>query len=573
MKRVLSYLLPYWPKLLISVIIAGVGTVCDLMLPSIMSGIMNNGIYLGDLEYIVIQCVYMLIFAAVGFGAAIFCAKLSCVVVADFCGDIREAVFKRVNQMSFAQFGKLGTAALVTRATHDAETLSWLASELASSVLTIPLLFFGGVIMTMNKSVSLGCIILLFLPVIIGVVVVIGKRILPLWETSDKYIDKQNDIMRQRLRGIRVIRAFNSEEKEHDRISEATHIMAQNIIKGNVAMGLITPLATFLLNFAIVLIVYFGGFQMERGSGLSGGDIFAIIQYVSLVSSSVIFGAFSIIMLPHAKVAARRISEVFDGDIQQTANCGQFGALSGKIDFEGVSFTYDGAQAPAVKNITMHIAPGEKIAIIGGTGSGKSTLVSLLLAFRNPTEGRILLDAVSSSELDQHMIRQNVSCVLQNTTIYSGTIGENIRMGKQNATEQEIWEALSVAQAADFVKDYPEGIDHVITQSGKNLSGGQKQRLSIARAVIKNAPIFIFDDSFSALDFLTEARLRAQLAESIQGKTQIIITQRITSAMHADRIYVMDKGELLDWGSHGQLLHRCQVYREIYESQTGGAAT
>ncbi len=573
MKRVFSYLLPYWRKLVLSVVIACIGTVCDLMLPSIMSDILNNGVYSGNFKYIIAQCVYMLIVALAGFASSIFCVKLSCVVVADFCGDIREAVFKRVNQMSFTEFGKLGTAALVSRATHDAETLSWLASEMASSILTIPLLFFGGVIMTMTKSVYLGCIILFFMPVIVLGVMAIGKRILPLWETSDKYIDKQNDIMRQRLRGIRVIRAFNSEEKEHGRISEATHIMAQNIIKGNVAMGLITPLATFLLNAAIVLIVYFGGFQMEKGSGLSGGDIFAIVQYVSLVSSSVIFGAFSIIMLPHAKVAAQRISEVFEGDIQQTTPMGQSSGISGQIDFEDVTFTYDGAQVPAVKNVTMHIAPGEKIAIIGGTGSGKSTLVSLLLAFRNPTSGRILLDGVSSAKLSQHKIRQNVSCVLQNTTIYSGTIGENIRMGKQDATEQEIWEALSVAQAAEFVKDYPEGIDHVITQSGKNLSGGQKQRLSIARAVIKNAPIFIFDDSFSALDFLTEARLRTQLVEKIRGKTQIIITQRVTSAMHADRIYVMDKGELLDWGSHGELLQRCQVYREIYESQTGGAAT
>ena len=309
---------------------------------------------------------------------------------------------------------------------------------------------------------------------------------------------------------------------------------------------------------------------MELGSNLSGGDIFAIIQYVSLVSSSVIMGAFAIIMFPHANVAAERIGQVLHAKGMADPVQRQQLELSGDIRFDKVSFSYTGAAEKALQDITIHIARGQKVAVIGGTGSGKSTLVSMLLGFRMPTEGQVYLDGISTEQLSRHTIRRNMSCVLQNTSIYSGTIRENILMGKENATDEEIWKALEIAQIASFVKELPTGLDHLITQSGKNLSGGQKQRLSIARAVLKNAPIFIFDDSFSALDFLTEARLRSALATYIAGKTQIIITQRVSSAMHCDRVFVMDKGRLVGSGTHEQLLNSCSVYREIYDSQTGG---
>ena len=572
MKEMLKYLKPYRKGLVLATVLVMASTVCELLLPAIMSDILNKGVHNEDLAYIVACCVRMLAVSLVSLATVLWGSWVSCRVVAGFCRDVRADVFRKVNAMSFEEFGQLGASALVTRATHDVQTVSWIASELCGTVITIPVLFFGGVILAMWKDVTLALTLLAFVPVIFAVVIIIGRKIMPLWEKSDEYIDKQNDIMRQRLRGIRVIRAFNAEEKEHGRIAEATRIMAESIIKGNVSMGLITPLATFLLNLAIVIIVYLGGLRMETGSDLTGADVFAIVQYVSLVASGVLMGAFTIIMFPHAQVASKRIGQVLHAQGMADPVQRQELTLSGDIRFDHVSFCYEGAAEPALKDITLHIRKGQKVSVIGGTGAGKSTVVSMLLGFRMPTDGTVFLDGIPTTRLSRHTMRQNMSCVLQNATIYSGTVGENVRMGRQDAIDSEVWDALKIAQADSFVNNYAEGLDHEIKQSGKNLSGGQKQRLSIARAVLKDAPIYIFDDSFSALDFLTEANLRRALSEKIARKTQIIITQRVTSAMHSDCIFVMDKGMLVDSGTHEELLQRCNVYQEIYASQTGGAA-
>lgn len=571
MKEMLKYLKPYRKGLVLATLMVMVSTVCDLLLPTIMSEVLNNGVYLRDLDYIAKCCAVMLVVSLVGLGTVIWSSKISNEVVAGFCANVRGVVFGKVNQMSFEEFGKLGTAALVTRATHDVSTVSWIASELCGTVVTIPVLFFGGVVLALLKDVSLALTMLAFVPAIFVLVVVLGQKINPLWEKSDEYIDRQNDIMRERLRGIRVIRAFGAEDKEHGRVADATRTMAEYIIKGNVAMGLITPVATLLLNLAAVVIVYLSGWRMETGSDLTGGDVFAIVQYISLVSGGVIMGAFTIIMLPRARVAAGRIGQVLKAEGMADPVARQDLTFTGDIVFDSVSFRYEGAAEPALKDISLHIRKGHKVAIIGGTGAGKSTVVSMLMGFRTPTEGQVRLDGIPTTKLSRHTMRENMSCVLQNATIYSGTIRENLKMGRQDATDEEILGALQVAQAREFTDSFKDGLAHEIKQSGKNLSGGQKQRLSIARAVLKDAPIYIFDDSFSALDFLTEARLRAALAEKISGKTQIIITQRVTSAMHADCIFVMDKGALVDSGTHGELLQRCGVYKEIYASQTGGA--
>lgn len=570
MKEILKYLKPYSVGILLAVLAIGTSTVCDLLLPTIMSEILNNGVGARDFAYIIKCCAVMLAVSLVGLGTYLVGSWNSARVVSGFCADVRTAVFRKVNRMNFEEFGSLGTAALVTRATHDVDTVSWIASELSGTVITIPVLFLGGVALAMAKDVWLSLTMLAFVPVILLIVIVIGHKIIPLWKKSDEYIDRQNSIMRQRLRGIRVIRAFNAEPQEHEKIADATRVMAENIIRSNVSMGLVTPLITLLLNIAAVLIVYFGGWRMETGSGISGGDIFAIVQYVSLVAGGVLTGAFSIIMFPHAKVAAERIGQVMHAEGMADPIAPQDITLSGDVVFDHVTFRYAGAESSALKDISFHIRPGEKAAIIGGTGSGKSTIVSMLMGFRMPTEGAVLLDGIPTEEMSRHTMRRNISCVLQNTSIYSGTIRENIRMGKQDATDAQIMEALTVAQAADFVNGFPDGLDHEIRQSGKNLSGGQKQRLSIARAVLKEASIYVFDDSFSALDFLTEARLRGALAKHIAGKTEIMVTQRVTSAMHCDIIFVMDQGELVGAGTHEALLCTCPVYREIYASQTGG---
>lgn len=567
MKEMLKVLKPYRKQILFATVAVMVSTLCDLLLPAIMSEILNNGVHQRDFPYILRCCGMMLLIAAVGLGTVLIGSKISCDVVASFCADLRGMVFRKVNEMSFEEFGALGTAALVTRATHDVQTVSWIAAELCGTVFMIPVLFFGGVILAMLKDVWLSMLLLVFVPVILAVVLRVGKKIVPLWEKADQYIDKQNAIMRERLRGIRVIRAFNAEQKEHGKIEDAISVMSESFIASNIAMGLISPLAMLLLNLAAVMVVYFGGVRMEYGSGLTGGDIFAIVQYISLVSSGLIMGAFTIINFPSARVAAERIGQVLKSKGMADPVERQNFTLKGDIQLKNVSFSYEGAAEPALSNISLHILPGENVAIIGGTGAGKSTLVSMLLGFRIPTSGEVLLDGMPTSDLSRYGMRQNISCVLQNATIYSGTIRENVQMGRLDASDGEILRALEIAQA-DFAKEL--GLDHEIKQSGKNLSGGQKQRLSIARAVLKDAPIYIFDDSFSALDYLTEARLRSALTENIRGKTQLVITQRISSAMHCDCIFVMDGGRLVDSGTHSELLERCGVYRQIYASQTGG---
>lgn len=572
MKKIFENLLHYKSSIPVALLFMTAATVCDLMLPTIMSDIVDKGIYLSDMEYIKRSCLYMFLVALAGLVTVVVGRKLTAEIVAGFCCDLRRMVFKKVNTMTFGEMNELGTAALITRSTHDTETLGWIASIFCGNIITIPILFIGGVVLSFRKDVLLSLILLLFVPIVFAVVVLIGRKIEPLWRISDEFIDKQNDIMRERLRGIRVIRAFDKEEHEHERISDATVKMAMNIIKSNVSMGIVSPLALFLLNFSVVLIIYIGSVRMETGvSAVSAGDIFAIIQYVTLVMSSIINAAFVIIMIPHAKVAASRIGEVVSAKGYDDAIPDENLEFSGSVIFDNVSFKYDGATEPAVSNISFKIEPGQKVSVIGGTGSGKSTLVSLMLCFRMPTEGKVIYDGRSTDTLSHKTVRRNISCVLQNSSIYSGTIKDNILMGKPDATDNEIQEAAEIAELSEFVDSLENGLEHELNQSGKNLSGGQKQRLSIARAVIRNAPIYIFDDSFSALDFLTESKLRAKLSKKAVGKTQIVITQRVTSAMNSDLILVMDNGKLADSGKHSELLERCKVYREIYASQTGGA--
>ena len=573
MKKIIPFLKPYRAQLLLAVLLSAASTLCELLLPTIMSDILDKGVYLADLSYILRCCGRMLIVALISLGTVLGGAYLSAQVVAGFCTDLRETVFNRVNNMSFEEFNSIGTSALLSRATHDIGNLSWVASMLSGSVVTIPVLFLGGVLLAMRKDTVLALIMLVFVPVVFVIVTVIGRKIEPLWVISDSYVDKQNDIVRERLHGIRVIRAFNSEPREHKRIDEATHVMADNIIHANVSMGLVSPLTIALMNMAAVLIVWIGGWRMENGlSGVSGGDIFAIVQYVALTMNGVVMAAFMIVMLPHAKVAAGRIGVVLDSEGIADPNPEEALELKGDIEFKHVSFCYDGASVPAVEDVSLHIRAGEKVAVIGGTGSGKSTLVQLLMSFRLPTSGKIYFDGRDTATINRKTIRDNMSCVLQRPAIYSGSIRRNIEMGRPGASEAEIEETVGIAQMADYVDSLPDGLEHMLEQSGKNLSGGQKQRICIARAILKNAPIFIFDDSFSALDFMTEARLRARLGEKIQGRTQIVITQRISSAMSSDCIFVMDGGRLVDAGRHEELLERCRIYREIYVSQTGGEA-
>ena len=337
-------------------------------------------------------------------------------------------------------------------------------------------------------------------------------------------------------------------------------------------MSIIDPLAAFVLNFAALLIVYLGGVRMERGSGLSAGDIFAMVQYVGIMLGAIISVSFAIVMLPHARVAAKRLSQVTESTGLEDERPARGLEFSGAIDLDHVSFTYPGSPEPALTDVDLHIKAGEWVSVIGGTGSGKTTLTELLLAFRRPTEGTLRFDQYDAAELSPKDIRANISCSLQKSMLYAGTVAENLRMGKPDASDEELWAALELAQIADFIREQPDGLDFRLEPAATNVSGGQKQRIAIARALLKEAPIYIFDDSFSALDFITEARVRKAMNEKLAGRTRIVITQRVVSAMHCDRIFVLSDGAVVGAGTHAELLESCPIYREIYLSQTGGEA-
>ena len=567
MKYILPYLRPYRRQTALAMVLVAFATVCDLLLPTIMNDILNHGVRQSDFAYIVRCCVWMLAVAAAGLAALLAGRKISCDVVAGFNADLRTDVFSLVNNMTFEEFNAIGAAALLSRSTYDIGTVSWVASMISGSLITIPVLFFGGVILALRKDVTMSLILLLFVPAIFLIVRPISKRIGPLHETSDKYIDIQNDVMRERLHGIRVIRAFNKEASLQQKIADATHVMAENIINANVQMGLLSPAAVLLVNLAGVAILWLGGWRMETGShAISGGDIFAIIQYLALVANGVLMGGFAIVMLPHARVAAGRIGEIFQATGMQETAKGAEHTFGGEIAFDHVTFRYEGASEAAVQDVSMHILPGQKIAVIGGTGSGKTSLVNLIPAFYPADSGAVYIDGLDARSYEPEELRRKVGLVPQKAVLFRGTIRTNLLWGCEDAADEELFAALRAAQAYEFVME-KGGLDAEVAEGGKNFSGGQRQRLTIARALVRKPEILILDDSASALDYATDAALRRTLRELSFHPTVFIVSQRTASIRSADQIVVLDDGRAVGLGTHESLLKTCEVYREIYESQ------
>ncbi len=576
MRALLSYLKPYKGKIALATILMAIAAVCDLLLPTLMSNVLDKGVYgaaegdtfgyiLRTAGWMFLTCLISLASVAGGYWVVYH-------AISGYTWSLRSALFRKVHTMTLAEVGRIGTSNLVTRSTHDVGTLNWVVSMLCGNMIIIPLMFLGGVVLCMRKDFQLSLVILCAVPLLLGVMLWMSKKIAHLWDVSDEYCDRQNDLVRERLRGVRVIRAFDREALAHARVTDATRVMADNMIRANVHMSIIDPLAAFVLNLAAVLIVYLGGVRMERGSGLTPGDVFAMVQYIAIILGAIVSVSFAIVALPHARVAAKRLSQITQSQGLEEDRPAQGLRFSGQIDLEHVGYTYPNSPNPALTDLNLHVAAGEWVSVIGGTGSGKTTLAELLLAFRAPTEGTLRFDGQDAAALAYKDVRNNVSCTLQRPMLYAGTVAENLRMGKPDATDAELWDALELAQIADFLREKPEGLDFKLEQAATNVSGGQKQRIAIARAILKDAPIYLFDDSFSALDFLTEARVRKALNQKLAGRTRIVITQRVVSAMHCDRIFVLSDGALVGAGTHAELLKTCPVYREIYLSQTGGGA-
>lgn len=573
MFKLLRLLKPDAGRIVLVVFLTLITSAASLALPYLMSYIVEYGIG-GQNMTVTLACSgIMLGVSIMGLVVGILSYKISAGVVSRYSKTLREVIFKKVNTLNPDQLNHWGTGALITRSTNDIWLLEECASMLMQGVISIPILVLGGSALAFLADPWLALIMFTFVPVVVTVLYFVVRRIMPLWEKSDEYIDKQNSIIRERLTGIRVIRAFNREDRECDRANEATLVMAKNIIKANVNMGLLTPVIMLGLNLVTILILYVGAKLMQGGkSAVTGADIIAIVQYVALVMNGIMMFAMMLAFLPKVAVNSRRINEILETEVQKEPDDENLPAFSGALKFSHVDFRYEGASENALSDVSFDIAPGEKVAFIGGTGSGKSSIVKLIMKFFNPTSGEISYDGKSVSEISGKRVRNNVTCVLQNATIFSGTIGSNVRMSAADASDEQVYDALKIAELKGFVENLETGLDYEILSGGSNLSGGQKQRLSIARAMLKKGSIYLFDDSFSALDFLTEAHVKENLDKTLSGKTKIVMTQRASTAASADKIFVLDEGRIVGRGTHKDLLSSCRQYREIYESQTGQKA-
>ncbi len=570
MFKLLRLLKPDAGRIVLVVFLTLITSAASLALPYLMSYIVEYGIG-GQNMTVTLACSgIMLGVSIMGLVVGILSYKISAGVVSRYSKTLREVIFKKVNTLNPDQLNHWGTGALITRSTNDIWLLEECASMLMQGVISIPILVLGGSALAFLADPWLALIMFTFVPVVVTVLYFVVRRIMPLWEKSDEYIDKQNSIIRERLTGIRVIRAFNREDRECDRANEATLVMAKNIIKANVNMGLLTPVIMLGLNLVTILILYVGAKLMQGGkSAVTGADIIAIVQYVALVMNGIMMFAMMLAFLPKVAVNSRRINEILETEVQKEPDDENLPAFSGALKFSHVDFRYEGASENALSDVSFDIAPGEKVAFIGGTGSGKSSIVKLIMKFFNPTSGEISYDGKSVSEISGKRVRNNVTCVLQNATIFSGTIGSNVRMSAADASDEQVYDALKIAELKGFVENLETGLDYEILSGGSNLSGGQKQRLSIARAMLKKGSIYLFDDSFSALDFLTEAHVKENLDKTLSGKTKIVMTQRASTAASADKIFVLEEGRIVGRGTHKDLLSSCRQYREIYESQTG----
>lgn len=555
--------------ILFVIVLTFLRAITELFLPTMMGNIVDNGVVVGDIPYIWKTGSWMIGIAALAIVVSVTASYFSSIVAMGFGRDLRQKVFTHIQQYSLQEFNQIGTASLITRTTNDITQLQQVVVMMLRMVIMAPLMFIGGIIMAISKDAKLSSIILLILPVLIGTMLIILKKGMPLFRAIQKKLDRLNLVMRENLTGIRVIRAFNRDEDERKRLQSANKDLTNVSIRVNQLMAFAMPSVMLLMNIAIILIIWFGGLRIDSG-GMQIGDLMAFIQYIMQILFAFIMASIMFIMIPRASVSAKRIQEVLllQPSIVDEGNK-KADVQKGLLQFENVTFTYPGAEEPALQQINFTAKPGEITAIIGGTGSGKSTLIHLIPRFYEVSEGTIRVNGVDIRKAPQKEIRSKIGFVPQKALLFSGTIKENIRYGKEDATDEEIKHAAKIAQADEFIEQLEDGYESEVEQGGTNLSGGQKQRLSIARAIVRKPDIYLFDDSFSALDYKTDARLRRALREETKEATVIIVAQRVSSIMDADQIIVLDQGKIAGIGTHLELLESNKVYQEIVRSQLG----
>jgi len=568
MMKLFRMLKPYRIPIFFIIGLVLLQSLAELYLPTLMADIVNDGIVKGDVPYIWKIGGWMLVIAIGGTAASVTASYLSSKTAGGFAKQLRSRVFRHVENFSLQEFDKLGTASLITRTTNDITQVQNVLTMMLRMMIMAPLMSIGGIFMAISQDAKLSTIFLVVLPVLAGAIALIGAKGLPLFKQIQKKLDRLNLVLREQLTGIRVVRSFNRGEHERQRFNNANTDLRDISIKVNVLMATLMPVMMLVMNFSMIAILYFGGQRIDSGS-MDIGSLIAFVQYAMQIMFSLIMVSIIFVMIPRASASAERINEVLEmqPELEDPSQPRSMGSEQGTIEFDNVTFRYPGAENAALSGISFTAHPGETTAIIGGTGSGKTTLLSLIPRFYDVTEGHVRVNGTDVRELTQEQLRSKIGFVPQKAVLFTGTIAENIRHGKEDASMEEVEHAARIAQAENFISEMKDGYDSLIAQGGNNVSGGQKQRLSIARALVRRPEIYIFDDSFSALDFKTDARLRAALKSETKEAAVIIVAQRVSTVMDADRILVMDEGKIVGSGTHQELLENNEVYREIVSSQ------
>ncbi len=568
MIRLFRFLKPYRALIALVFLLVFIQSLATLYLPTLMADIVDNGIVKGDTNYILRIGGLMLVVTIVGTIAAIISSYFAARIAIGFGRLIRGKLFTHVENFSLHEFDKTGTASLITRTTNDTTQVQLVLVIILNMMISAPLMAIGGIILAISQDATLAWILVAAIPVLVIAILLIMMRAIPLFQVMQKKIDKLNLILDEGLTGVRVIRAFDRINHERRRFDDANLDLTDTAIRVNRIVAGLMPIMMLVLNISTVAILWFGSIRINNGD-MQIGALIAFLQYAMQILFAMLMLSMMFIMLPRASASATRINEVLDmepeindPDAPEEAN-----AERGYVEFQNVTFSYPGAEEPAISNISFSARPGEVTAIIGGTGSGKSTLVSLIPRFYDIDSGTIRVDGVDVRTMTQEDLRAKTGFVPQKAVLFSGTIADNIRYGKEDATEEEIQYAADVAQATEFISEMKDGLNSVIAQGGTNVSGGQKQRLSIARALVRRPEIYVFDDSFSALDFKTDARLRAALKKETTNATVFIVAQRVGTVMDADQIIVLDEGRIAGIGNHRELMETSTVYREIVSSQ------
>jgi ATP-binding cassette, subfamily B, multidrug efflux pump len=563
-----SHLRQYRPQLAIVVGLQFVGTMAALYLPSLNADIIDNGVARGDTGYITRTGAMMLGVSLVQILCSSGAVYVGARTAMAFGRDVRASLFHRVGTFSSREVHQIGAPSLITRNTNDVQQVQMLVLMSCTMMAAAPIMMVGGVLMAMRENLGLSWLLAICVPVLFATVAFVISRMVPGFRLMQVRIDSVNRILREQITGIRVVRAFVREPVETRRFGTANDDLTRVAVTTGRWQATLFPSVMLILNVSSVAVLWFGGHRVDAGT-MQIGALTAFLSYLVQILMSVMMATFMLMMVPRASVCADRIAEVLDTETSVVRPANPVTTLdgSGALELHDVGFSYPGADAPVLSDVSFTARPGETTAIIGSTGAGKTTLVNLVPRLFDVTAGEVYVDGVDVRDIEPELLWSRIGLVPQRAYLFSGTVRSNLLHGKPDATDDELWQALDIAQARDFVEEMPEGLDAPIAQGGTNVSGGQRQRLAIARAVVRRPSIYLFDDAFSALDLTTDARLRSALAPVTTESTVVIVAQRVSTIMGADQILVLEDGVVVGRGRHEELLETCETYQEIVESQ------